>query len=73
MLLYYLSTSPEEVSKDSEVFLHQDPSSTEDCEPVEFPVEECPSSVAPSISGASECSGKWYDSLRCMRANKGAG
>jgi hypothetical protein len=40
----------EEVSKDSEVFLHQDPSSTVDCEPVEFPVEECPPSVAPSSS-----------------------
>ena len=50
MLLYHLSTSPEEVSKDSEVFLHQDPLSTEDCEPVEFPVEECPASVAPSSS-----------------------
>ena len=50
MLLYHLSTSPEEVSKDSEVFLHQDPSSTVDCEPVEFPVDECPPSVAPSSS-----------------------
>ena len=50
MLLYHLSTSPEEVSKESEVFLHQDPSSTVDCEPVEFAVDECPPSVAPSSS-----------------------